>query len=242
MTGQQKPEKDQETFDFYKPLEQDSVTFKGEIQKLKKMGFRDGAEYIWNNYTAQVVVIFLLIITAAIIGSAIYQKTRPTPYLTLAIVDYDGYAEYIEQEDIITEEGETEHVTTNTFQGLDAESIAAGESQELVMGITAMVAAGDLDGMIASKDSILLLQKQSGDYFYNLEDQFGENELAMLQDRLLYTTYEDGTEYPVAVNISGMSAFEGVGETPEDIYVAFTYNTNNAPHLRDWILQELGYK
>lgn len=244
MAGRQGPEeqKHQEPYDFYKPVEQEPITLRGEWKKLRKMGFRDGVEYLWNNYTAQVIVIFLLIVLVAIIGSSIYQRTRPRPYLTLGLIDYDGYSEYLEGEDIAAEDGSTEHLTINTFQGLSAETIASGEGQDTVMGITAMVAAGDLDGIIASGESILLLQRNSGDYFYDLEEQFGENELAMLQDRLLYAQDEDGVEYPVAVNISGLSALKGAGETPENMYVAFTYNTRNARHLRQWIFQELGYR
>ena len=102
----------------------------------------------------------------------------------------------LEGEDIAAEDGSTEHLTINTFQGLSAETIASGEGQDTVMGITAMVAAGDLDGIIASGESILLLQRNSGDYFYDLEEQFGENELAMLQ-RTACCTLRMRTEWSI---------------------------------------------
>lgn len=238
---QEQPENDQEPYDFYKPVEQEPVTFRGELRKLKKMGFRDGIEYIWNNYTAHVIIIFVLIIAVAIVGNMIYQKMKPAPYLTVALLDYDGYSEALEKEDIATEEDGVQHLTVNTFQGVNTETIVSGERQNTVLALTAMVTAGDLDGIVASGDTIRALQKQSADFFYSLEEQFSENELAWMQDRLLYMTYEDGVEYPVAVNLSGMSALFGEGETPEDIYVAFTYNTKNAPHLRGWIFQQLNY-
>lgn len=132
MAGRQGPEeqKHQEPYDFYKPVEQEPITLRGEWKKLRKMGFRDGVEYLWNNYTAQVIDIFLLIVLVAIIGSSIYQRTRPTPYLTLGLIDYDGYSEYLEGEDIAAEDGSTEHLTINTFQGLSAETIASGEGQD----------------------------------------------------------------------------------------------------------------
>lgn len=238
---QEQTPREQEPYDFYKPMKQEPITFRGEMAKLKKMSFKDKAEYIWNNYTAYVIVIFMLIIAVAILGNFIYQKTRPAPYLTVGILDYDGYSEALEQQEIMTDEGEVEHLITNVFQGTNAESIISGASQDTVMGLTAMVTAGDLDGIIASGDTIRALQKESGDFFYSLEDQFSENELAWMQDRLLYMTSENGEEYPVAVNLSGMSALSGMADTPEDIYVAFTYNTRNAPHLRSWIFQQLGY-
>lgn len=241
MRQQQKhSQEEQEAYDFYKPMNQEPITFRGELQKLKKMGFRDGIEYIWNNYTAHVIVIFVLIIAVAIVGNMIYQKMKPAPYLTVALLDYDGYSEALEKEEIITEEGGSEHMIVNTFQGVNTESIVSGESQNTVLALTAMITAGDLDGIVASKDTIRALQKQSADFFYSLEEQFSENELAWMQDRLLYMTNEDGMEYPVAVNLAGMNALAGQ-EALEDIYVAFTYNTKNAPHLRSWIFQQLNY-
>lgn len=35
---QEQPEQDREPYDFYKPVEQEPVTFWGELRKLKKMG------------------------------------------------------------------------------------------------------------------------------------------------------------------------------------------------------------
>lgn len=238
---QEQPEQDRESYDFYKPVEQEPVTFRGELRKLKKMGFRDGMEYIWNNYTAHVIIIFVALVAVAIVGNMIYQKMQPAPYLTVALLDYDGYSEVLEKENIATEDGEEQHLIVNTFQGVNTESIVSGESQNTVLALTAMITAGDLDGIVASGDTIRALQKQSADFFFSLEEQFSENELAWMQDRLLYMANEDGVEYPVAVNLSGMNAFSGEGETPEDIYVAFTYNTKNAPHLRSWIFQQLNY-
>lgn len=241
MTQRKDPEKKQEPYDFYKPIKQEPITFKGELIKLKKMGFRDGAEYVWNNYTAYVIVIFVIMIVIAIFGNMIYQKIKPAPYLTVVLLDYDGYSEQLEEDVILTEDGTEEHLIVNTFQGVNTETVVSGESQNTVLAISAMITAGDLDGLIAAGDTIRALQKDSADLFYSLEEQFSENELAWMQDRLLFMTDENGVEYPVAVNLAGMSALAGETETPEDIYVAFTYNTKNAPHLRSWILQQLNY-
>ena len=131
MAGRQGPEeqKHQEPYDFYKPVEQEPITLRGEWKKLRKMGFRDGVEYLWNNYTAQVIVIFLLIVLVAIIGSSIYQRTRPTPYLTLGLIDYDGYSEYLEGEDIAAEDGSTEHLTINTFRDFPRRPLPPGRDR-----------------------------------------------------------------------------------------------------------------
>ena len=171
--------------DFYKPVEQEPITLRGEWKKLRKMGFRDGESTCGINYTAAGNCHFLLIVLVAIIGSSIYQRT-PRLIWTLGLIDYDGYSEYLEGEDIATEDGSTGASDHQHFSGdFPGETIAWEDSR---------CGHGNYcDGCRQGSGRNHRLRRidsaspeKFGDYFYDLEEQFGENELAMLQDRLLY--------------------------------------------------------
>jgi hypothetical protein len=240
LQGQETPtEETEENYDFYKPYDAGDGSFASERAKLKKMGFRDRVEYLWNNYTAQIFFILIAVFVVIMLISSLYSRLQPAPYLTIALLDYDSYADSIEAEDIMTEDGSTDHVTVETFQGMSAETIASGESYQQVIGITALITAGDLDGLIGSEETIRLLQKESADLFYDLGEVLSTEELTGLQDRLLYMQDSTGRQYPVAIRICDMTALATEADVTEDMYIVFPFNSENGDRLRDWIFDEL---
>lgn len=198
---------------------------KEEIEKLRQMKFGEKIEYLWNNYMAQIVLIFFLLIVGVMAGNFAYQKLHPHTDAEIALLDYDAYAKMLESDGVVIE----------TFQGLSAKMLESPDYGDLRMGLLAKIATGDLDGLIASKETIEKLQRQEGETFCTLTDIYDKEELERMQDKILYLQGEDGSLYPVGIALKDAKCLADASPKVEDIYLVFTLTGQKKDTVRKWI-------
>lgn len=202
--------------------------WKEEWQKPRKMKSGEKIEYLWNNYMAQIVLIFFLLIALIVAGNFIYQKLHPNTDLEIALLDYDGLSSVIEEDGLVIE----------TFQGLSAETMQSPDYEGLRMGVMARIATGDMDGLIASRETIEQMQTDAGETFLSLSDVYTEEEMEVLQDRILYLTDTAGNSYPVGISLADTKCLQDISSKPQDIYLVFCCNSDQTDQVKAWLQKQ----
>ena len=202
--------------------------WKEEWQKLRKMKFGEKIEYLWNNYMAQIVLIFFLLIVLVVAGNFIYQKLHPNTDLEIALLDYDGLASVIEEDGLVLE----------TFQGLSAETMQSPDYEGLRMGVMARIATGDMDAMIASRETIEQMQENAGEAFLSLSDIYPKEDLADRQEDILYLTDDAGNAYAVGISLADAKCLQDVSNKPQDIYLVFCCNSDQTEGVKAWLQKQ----
>ncbi|MDO5407155.1 MAG: hypothetical protein Q4F28_07490 [Eubacteriales bacterium] len=180
-----------------------------EREKLKSMDRRDRLWYIWAYYKFHIFGVILAVLTAGAIGHAMYNSTfttelhcmvinnRSETELNTAPLEQD-FASYLEL-------GKKQKVTVESaFIGFGDD--ATEFSYASMAKISALVAAQSLDVVIGDTESINHYASISG--FLDLETGLSPDTLGLVQDRLYYTTGEDGSKHAYAIDLSG-TAFAG---------------------------------
>lgn len=94
------------------------------------------------------------------------------------------------------------------------------------MQVTLMVAARELDYVIADEEGMALLTNQNT--FLPLESMLTPEELEPWSDSLVYHTYsDDETEYAIAIDISDTAFAKECLFSPNTVYIAFPGNREN---------------
>lgn len=202
--------------------------WKEEWQKLRKMKLGEKIEYLWNNYMAQIVLIFFLLIVFVVAGNFIYQKLHPDMDLEIALLDYDGLASVIEEDGLVVE----------TFQGLSAETMQSPDYETLRMGVMARIATGDMDAMIASRETIEQMQENAGETYISLSEIYSKKELADRQEDILYLTDDAGNAYAVGISLADAKCLQDVSSKPQDIYLVFCCNSDQTEDVKAWLQKQ----
>lgn len=219
-----------DSFDFYERNTQEGGGLRTEWKKWKSMSGSARLQYLYDNYLAQLIVGAVLAAVIAMAVTALIQKNRPQPYLTIGLLDYDGWREILEQD-----KTSDAPVSVVAWQGVDYQALESGGVHNTVLGITAMIAAGDLDGMLAGPQSLLFLQKEKDDYFWNLEEIFTEEELEVLSERLLYAYDPAAGEYPLAIEVTDAAVFRENPLYEGKVYLAVAVNSSRTEHMKEWL-------
>lgn len=202
------------------------MTPKEEWERFKTFNFSTKVQYIYDNYLAQLVVGAAVVLLLIIIGASIWHRFAPDNSVVIGVIDHDGWMDTLEEVD--------ENVDIGVFQGVTYETLESGESQNVRFALAAQISTGDLDAIVASPETILYLQMGEDDYFFNLEEIYSEEELAALEDDLLYKENEDGSRYPIAINLTDSDIF-AEGNTGNGIYFAYTITTDKFEPLQGWL-------
>lgn len=202
------------------------MTPKEEWERFKTFDFSTKVQYIYDNYLAQLIVGAVVLIGVIILGLSAWNQFHPDDGVAIGVIDHDGWLETLDEVD--------EEVDIGMYQGATYETLASGEDQNVRYALAAQITTGDLDGLVASPETILYLQAEKDDYFMDLSDVYTAQELAALEERLLYKEDTDGNRYPIAVEITDSPIFDG-GNTGTGIYFAYTVTTDKAEQLQGWL-------
>ena len=159
----------------------------------------------------------MVLLLILIFGSSIWRRFVPDNSVVVGVIDHDGWMETLENVD--------EDVDIGVFQGVTYETLKSGEDQNVRFALAAQISTGDLDAILAEPETILYLQMGEDDYFFNLEEVYTEEELSAMEDSLLYKENEDGSRYPIAVDLTDCPMFEG-GNTGSGMCFAYTITTD----------------
>ncbi|MDR1665070.1 MAG: hypothetical protein LBR83_09155 [Clostridiales bacterium] len=135
--------------------ENTKFSFKGELSKLKVMGFKEKREYIWEYYKIPIIAgVILLFIIGSLINSWFINPPKQN-YVSVGWVSgYESYENVTLLEDELTvaivDDLERQTVYVPTF-------FQTGEPQtDMVMGqrLAAMMSVGDLNALLLDKAAI----------------------------------------------------------------------------------------
>ena len=202
------------------------MTPKEEWERFKTFDFSTKVQYIYDNYLAQLIVGAMVLVGVIIFGLSLWNHFHPDQNVVIGVIDYDGWMETLEEVD--------EDIQIGIYQGATYDTLVSGENQNVRYALASQISTGDLDGLVASPETILYLQAEKEDYFMDLSSVYTSGELAALEDRLLYKEDVDGERYPIAIDLTDSRIFEG-GKTGTGIYFSYTVTTNKFEQLQGWL-------
>lgn len=175
-----------------------------EREKLRSMSKKDRLWYIWAYYKFHIIGFFIAIVVLWSIGTAMYQKSFDTVLYCMYLNNRSeeelntapleqGFAGYLGL-------GEKELITTeSTFISYGDDTSEFGYAS--MAKLTALVAAKELDIIIGDHEN--LDHYASMDGMLDLETELPEDVLALVGDRLIFTTGSDGAEHAYGISLEG---------------------------------------
>lgn len=206
------------------------MTRKEEWERFKTFDLSTKVQYLYDNYLAQLIVGAMVLIGVIVLGLSAWNHFHPDQSVVVGVIDHDGWMEKLEEVD--------DEVQIATYQGATYDALVSGENQNVRYALAAQITTGDLDGLVASPETILYLQAEKDDYFMDLSSVYDSKTLQTMEERLLYQESADGSRYPIAIDITDSSIFEG-GNTGSGIYFAYTVTTDKTETLQRWLNQVL---
>lgn len=203
-----------------------------EREKLKQMNRKDKLWYIWSYYKfhmmAAVIVVFLIYAVA----STVYRSSFTTALYCMCInsrteaeMDFtpleEDFAAWLDL-------GSKETITTET-SFISYGDAATDYSYASMAKITALVSAKDLDIMLC--DSETLNHYASLSAYLDLEASLPPELLALVSDRLFYTTGADGVARAYAIDLSGTEFAEAVGLAQQPPLLSIISNSERTDNV-----------
>lgn len=208
------------------------------IETLRPMSWKQRLDHIWSYYKEYILIaLVVIILIAAIITSVVNAGVDVLFSGAFANVDVtaDGM-EYL-QEDYFARlgggNGQEVRITATYFEDLFGSVEDFDYNYNSAMGIIAMVSVQSLDYMVM--DEVAMKFYLSQDIFMDLSEFFTEDELAQLEDRLVYLEANDSDErYPVAVHIEKTAFAKDCLDQEEAVFFALIANTPRPEICRDF--------
>lgn len=208
---------------------------------LSPMTWKERIGYLWEYYKH---VFFLTAIAIILVVSLISIAVAPDPC-------FEGVCANIQ----LSEEG-TAHMTSqwlDVMGGNPKKDVAnlsfflfqdVGASQlpgyTLSMRIVPMVYAQALDYMLLDQQALDYYLTQS--VFQDLHISLTDEQISQMEDCLFYYEKEDGTKFPIALDISETAFVKAHATTPDKVYIAFPGNTKNVELCDDFLDHLLNWK
>ena len=197
-----------------------------EREKLKNMSRKDRIWYIWTYYKLHMLAAVIVGILIYTVASSVYRSTFTTALHCICInsrseseVDFTP----LEQDFAV-------------WLGLGKKDLISAETAFISYGdnatdysyanmakISALAAARDLDILIADTESIDHYASFGGQF--DLEEILPADLLSLVQDRLYYTTGEDGTAHAYAIDLSGTAFAKACGFAQQPPLLGILNNT-----------------
>ncbi|MBQ4282382.1 MAG: hypothetical protein IJB96_00450 [Lachnospira sp.] len=176
--------------------------------KFKDLPFGQKLSYIWEYYKIHMIA---LVLVAGVIASAVYYYHQKNFDSVCEIIVVDGLVEdYGTRQDAITK-GFTEHL------GIDGTStrvmVNYGYSLDYIIGdqeatvtqnkVYILASTGKLDGYLTEEEHIDHFSSDKELFLFDLREILTKEELEKIgEENFFYYTKQDGTKYPIAVNLS----------------------------------------
>lgn len=218
---------------------------KGIKESLAEMSFKQKVDYLWTYYKWILAVAAGVILLICIVVSSIMNKSVTTLYSgTVINMELSEEGEAYLTDDLFSHLGgvdkkEKVNLTNSYYNDLsntqDPEADAAAAMQ-----VTSMVAAKELDYIIMDELSFNYYVKAS--IFSSLKDMLSQELMEQYSESVVYyTDEEEGTTFPVAIDITGTSFAQDCLTGSKPVYIAFCGNTGRTDrnsefftYLLDW--------
>jgi hypothetical protein len=199
-----------------------------EIEKLKKLSFKEKLEYLWEYYKLPALGIILLV---SVIGSVAFSMiTRVSPLFTCYTVNLhssipENFSTF--QKDVAEQFNfeDTRHFLLDTTAIINWED--SGMSFEHIIKLSTHFAAAEIDTVIGDTGTLELFGQSGG--LTNLQTQLPSDTYKKYEHKIISVKLSDSDEeIPCAVDISD-SAFMDFINSPSDepIYFAIPANSQN---------------
>ncbi len=209
--------------------------------KFKDLPFSQKLIYIWEYYKIHIIA---LIMIAGVIASAVYYYNLNNYESVCEIIVVDGLVDdYGTGKDAITK-GFTEHL------GIDGKStrvvISYGHSLKYMVGdqeagitqnkIYILASTGNLDGYLTKEENIEHFSSDKELFLCDLREILTAEELEKIgEENIHYYTKEDGSKYPIAVNLAGTKIKTEFKLSTEDPYYGVVITAPNKDNAVEFI-------
>ena len=219
---------------------------KGIKESLAGMSFKQKIDHLWTYYKWVLAVAAGVILLICIVVSSIMNKSVTTLYSgTIINVELSDVGEAYLTDDLFSYLGgvdkkEKVDLTSSYYNDLSTTQDPEGDAA-LVMSVTAMVAAKELDYIIMDELSFDYYKKAT--IFSPLEEVLSQELIDQFSDRIVYyTDEEEGTTYPVALDITDTAFVEDCVQRGETVYIAFCGNTGRTERNSEFFEYLLNWK
>lgn len=219
--------------------------------KFKELSFGAKIGYIKDYYSIHIFAVIVVIIAAFAIYRT-YQAQNFDTVLYAVLInndksvwdeDEDKYAKRLSEpfEAYLGIDGDSERVVIDNNYILDYDrdaemSVYSAES------LVAMFYSAHIDIHIGNRLSLDYFCQDDDCFFFDLRKVFDEEFLNRHEDKIVYCTFSDGTQIPVAFDISGCKLVKDAELTVSPPLIAIFFNTkrpDTAVEYVRFILDEL---
>lgn len=219
--------------------------------KFKSLSFGGKIEYVKDYYSIHILAVIIIIATIFFIYRTYQDQNYETVLYAVLInndksvwdEDEDKYAKGLSDpfEAYLNIDGESERIIIDNSYILnydkDAEmSVYSSES------LVAMFYGAHLDVHIGDNLSLDYFCQDDDCFFYDLRDIFDEDFLKKHEDKIVYHTFSNGTQVPIAFDISSCKMVQEAELTVSPVLIAVFFNTerlDTAVEYVRFILDEL---
>lgn len=207
-----------------------------ELEKLKKMSFRDKLWYIWEYYKFHMLAILGILLVIYVVATSIYRSSYDTVFSCVYI---NNRSEEALNTDLVTTDFR-EHLGLDKKQLISAESMyisygndATEFSYASMAKISALVAARDLDVMICDQENFDHYTSLDG--FCDLETTLPEDVLSLVSDRLVYGTTEEGVTAAYGIDLTGTAFADQSHLAMEPAILGVVGNTTHIDYVAEFL-------
>lgn len=223
---------------------------KAEKKKFKTLNFDQKISYIIDYYWIHILTVIIIAITAFAIYKTYQAKNFDTVLYTVLINndksvwddDTDKYELALSQSfaDYIGVDNDKERVIIDNNYIIDLEkdaemSVYSAES------LVALMYGNGLDIHMGNMLSLDYFCEDEYTFFYDLRDIFDEEFLEKHKELIVTHTYKDGTEVPIAFNVTDCKLIQEAGLTVNPVIICVFHNTTRletAVEYIEFILEE----
>ena len=207
-----------------------------ELEKLKRMSFRDKIWYIWEYYKFHILGVIGISLVLYVIGTSMYRSTFDTVF---SCVYLNNRSEQELNTDLVTK-GFREHLELNDKQLISTESMyisygndATEFSYASLAKIPALVASRQLDVMICDQENFDHFASLDG--FYNLETSLPEDVLSLVKDRIVYGTSQEGVTIPCGIDLTGTAFARQSHLAMEPAILSIVGNSTHMDYISEFL-------
>ncbi len=202
--------------------------------KFKKLPFGAKLGYIKDYYSIHILAVIIVIVVIFSIYKTYQAKNYETILYTVLInndksvwdEDEDKYSKGLSEpfESYLNIDGDSQRVVVDNNYILDYDrdaemSVYSAES------LVAMFYGAHMDVHIGDKLSLDYFCQDDDCFFYDLRKIFDEDFLKRHEDQIVYCTFSNGNQIPIALDISSCKIVKEAGLTVSPTLIAVFFNT-----------------